>query len=71
MAYRVERLNVRVPAVVGQLEEAREDVGEARPPRRRLLGQWHGAGAGCKALGWGVFKWRALAACSSRVADVL
>lgn len=53
MAYRVEGLDVRVPAVVGQLEEAREDAGEARPPRRRLLGQWHGSwrmqGAG---LGW-------------------
>ena len=46
MAYRMERLDVRVPAVAGQLEEAREDAGEARPPRRRLLGQWHGAGAG-------------------------
>lgn len=42
-AYRVERLDVRVPDVVGQLEQAREDAGEARPPRRRLLGRGHGA----------------------------
>lgn len=41
-AYRVEGLDVRVPDVVGQLGEAREDAGKARPPRRGALGQWHG-----------------------------
>lgn len=43
-AHRVEGLDVRVPGVVGQLEQTRKDAGKARAPRRRLLGQWHGAG---------------------------